>query len=196
MRTVRVRPASPRCMRFPVVSRNVARTRIERRGLRSSPSGHDPCVSRPRRFGTSPHRVIGSTRRPPPTGRGSETDEQWGAARRRTMGTHERERDPNGATDLKCQRALGSVRVQFRGPPAIPGQHRPVRTVRVAERLKFPRGRRRDLPGQPVAAPDAQVPDGPDVQAPDFVLRSPFGAIAIEYVVIVGWVESSRPTKR
>jgi hypothetical protein len=63
------------------------------------------------------------------------------------------------------QFALGGPGVQCCGSPAVPGQHRPVRTVRIAERLELPRGRRRDLPGQPVAAADAEVADRPDVQA-------------------------------
>src|SRR5208337_1171333 len=66
---------------------------------------------------------------------------------------------------LPGQSAVGGARVQFRGPPAVPGRHRPVRPEPVAERLELPGGRRRDLPGQPIAAADAEVADRPDVQA-------------------------------
>ena len=78
----------------------------------------------------------------------------------------QRSRSGTLGPDLPGQRALRRARVQFRGPPAVPGRHRPVGPERLAERLELARGRLGDLPGQPVAAADAEVADRPDVQPP------------------------------
>src|SRR5262252_8480570 len=67
---------------------------------------------------------------------------------------------------LPGERAVCGARVQFGGSPAVPRYDAAVRPVRVAERIEFLRGRRRDAPGEPVPLPHAQVSRGPDVQPP------------------------------
>jgi peroxidase len=70
-----------------------------------------------------------------------------------------------GLFPLAGERALGGSGVELDGAPAVPGDHRPVGAMRIAERFELACSRSGHVPRQPVTAPNSEVAGRPDVEA-------------------------------
>src|SRR5262249_36697505 len=101
----------------------------------------------------SPTSTSTSPPTPPSTSRGSRRPLPSRASARRF------------ADRASARRWADAAAVECHGGPAVARDDRAIRPEALAERVELPRRRRRvELPRKAVAAPDAEVVDGPDVE--------------------------------
>src|SRR5687768_15907304 len=74
---------------------------------------------------------------------------------------------PEARGALSGERAVWGAPVQLDGAPAVPGDHRAVGAMGIAQRFELARGGHRDLPREAVTLADAEVADRPHVEAPE-----------------------------